>query len=118
MLLAVGALLSTPPVRQLLASSPLSFQLVALGLVSLLMMMVMSILPMQTQTPILAKPPIIPITLHSLLSTVSARQRLRAKSSGGAIGGSVRRNSSNTAPNCRKSRPFWASFVGCTPMLS
>lgn len=119
-LLAVGALLSTPPVRQLLASSPLSSQLVVLGLVSLLMMMmlVMSILPMQTQTPILAKPPSIPITLHSLLSTVSAHQRLRAKSSGGAIGGSVRSKSSITAPNCRKSRPFWAGFVGCTPMLS
>ncbi|ROV94859.1 hypothetical protein VSDG_07111 [Cytospora chrysosperma] len=71
MLLAVGALLSTPPVRQMLASSPLSSQL-----------------------------------------------RLRAKSSGGAIGGSVRSNSSNTAPNCRKSRPFWAGFVGCTSMLS
>ncbi|KAK7731096.1 hypothetical protein SLS53_008814 [Cytospora paraplurivora] len=118
--LAGGALLPTPPVRQLL-SGPLDLaQLVAFGLVSLLLMVVvLSTLPTQTQTNmnILTNLPITSVVLVSLLSTVSAHQRPRAKSSGGAID-SLRSTFSNLASTWRRSRPAGAGAVARVPLLS
>ncbi|KUI62582.1 hypothetical protein VP1G_09714 [Cytospora mali] len=118
MLLTDSALLSNPPVRQLLASSTGLSQLVAFGLVSLLMVTVMSILLMQTQTPILANLPITSVILLSLLSKVSAHQCPRAKTSGGAIHDSIRSTFRSTVTTCRQSRPTWASSIARVPLLS
>lgn len=118
MILAGGALLPTLPVRQLPTSSPVCSQLVVFGLVSLLMVVVMSILPMQTQTPILANLPITPVILLSLLSTVSAYQHLQANPSGGAIGDSIRSKPNSTVSTCRRSRSPWTSFIARVPVLS
>ncbi|KUI64142.1 hypothetical protein VM1G_10909 [Cytospora mali] len=117
-LLTDSALPTNPPVRQLLVSSTGLSQLVAFGLVSLLMVMVMSILPMQTQTPILANLPITSVVLLSLLSKVSAHQCPRAKTSGGAIHDSIRSTFRSTATTCRQSRPIWASSIARVPLLS
>ncbi|ROW07160.1 hypothetical protein VPNG_07325 [Cytospora leucostoma] len=118
--LAGGALLPTPPVRQLL-SGPLDLtQLVAFGLVSLLLMVVvLSTLPTQTQTNIniLTNLPITSVVLVSLLSNVSAHQRPRAMSAGGAID-SLRSTISSAASTWRRSRPAGAGAVARVPLLS